>query len=105
MIDIEADIESVISESNFAQTVTFTNPADEDFELEILADFREPSDEVLIGGQVAVEAQKPSLECQTSLVEGIVKAKFRCTVDGNEYQVERLQNTGVGISVIYLRTV
>ena len=65
--------------------------------------FTDASDEVRVGGEVAVEAAKPTLIVESSKVTA-VRNKDSVEIEGTTYQVERTERNGTGMSVIYLKT-
>lgn len=84
----------------FGESVTFDlTPTD----LTITAIFQDGTDAVSMPGY-DVEAAKPSLTCRTAQLTSAVKEKVKVTVRGVVYTIERKHKTGVGETVLYLKT-
>jgi hypothetical protein len=61
------------------------------------------TDETLMFGQIAVERSNPSFTARTSLV-GAVRTKMNVTINAVSYKVEKIEELGTGLTVIWLRT-
>lgn len=103
MIDTEADL-AAIFENDFTTDVVFAiDPDDSDQDLTVRGKFTAASEGVSLMGNVEVEASKPSVVCRTSQIT-TVKTKITATVDSVDYKVEKIEPTGVGTSVVWLKT-
>lgn len=103
MIDTESDL-AAIFENDFTTDVTFTiDPDDESQDLTVRGKFTAASEGVNLMGNVEVEAAKPSVVCRTSLI-GAVAPKMAATINSVGYTVAKIEPTGVGTSVVWLKT-
>ncbi len=71
--------------------------------LTIRAWFTGPTDAVSIYGDVAIEAQKPTVICKTIDVDAVSRGDV-ATVRSTDYTIERIEKIGTGASVLYLKT-
>jgi hypothetical protein len=94
----DADIDDCLSTEDFAQAAVFATSGGT---VTVSGIFTEPTDAVMIGG--TVETIEPSLMCKTSAI-GSVRRRDTVTVNSATYTVERIQNTGTGLSVVYLKS-
>lgn len=101
MPTIDDDLEAIFTSGDFDTCAEFTLASGG--KVCVNGIFTDASDEVLVGGQVAVEAVKPSLMVQTSKVAS-VRNKDSAEIDGTTYQVERKGKVGQGMTVVYLKT-
>jgi hypothetical protein len=69
----------------------------------ISGQFTGGTDETLMFGQVAVEKSNPSLTARTAIC-GFVRTKMNVTIDAVSYKVEKIEDTGTGLTVIWFRT-
>ncbi len=96
----DEDLEAIFTSGDFDTCATFTISAGN--ELCVDGIFTDASDETVMYG-VAIEAQKPTLQVQTSKIT-TVRTKMAVEIDGTSYQVERIEKIGQGMSVVYLKT-
>lgn len=103
MIDTEADL-AAIFENDFTTDVVFViDPDDLEQNITARGKFTAASEGVNLMGNVEVEASKPSVVCMTSQIT-TVKNRMTATVDSVNYTVEKIEPTGVGTSVVWLKT-
>lgn len=93
-----ADVEGIFDNGDFDTEAVFAGGPT------VNGWFTDATDEVVMYGQVHIEAQKPSFTCSTADVADVA-VKTAVTIDGTPYQVERKQKVGTGVSVLYLKTV
>jgi Phage Head-Tail Attachment. len=96
MIDIDSDLSQCTDfdvPADFATTPTTT----------VNGVFTGGTDETLMYGQIAVEKSNPSFTVRTSLV-GFVVTKMNVTINAVSYKVEKKEDLGTGLTVIWLRT-
>lgn len=97
---LEADIAATLLESDGALEAVFTLA--DGGQLLLLGVFRDATDAVDAYG-VQVEASGPTLEVATAGLGDTVRADID-TVEagGRAFTVQRIQHTGIGLSVLYL---
>lgn len=100
MPTIEDDLDAIFTSGDFDTCATFTISAGNT--LCVNGIFTDASDETVMHG-VAIEAAKPTLQCQTSKIT-TVRNKMTVSIDETDYQVERIEKIGQGMSVVYLKT-
>ncbi|MEO8650608.1 MAG: hypothetical protein ABI539_15705 [Acidobacteriota bacterium] len=100
MISVDDDLAECLNISDFGQAVIFEGG------LEVNARFIVGTGPVEIYG-VKVEATEPSLTCRTVDVADVRRGHtVTVEIDGQTvtFKVERKQNVGTGLSVVYLQT-
>jgi hypothetical protein len=97
MLGDDADVAGLYTA--FGESVTFDLTPN----LTITAIFQDGTDAVSMPGY-DVEAAKPSLTCRTVQLTSAVKEKVKVTVRATVYTIERKHKTGVGETVLYLKT-
>ncbi len=99
----DGDLELIFESGDFDVEVVFIiNPDDEDQNLTVRGIFTAASEGVQLMGNVEVEAQKPSVVCLTNEI-GSVTNKMAVTIDSVGYTVGKIEPTGVGTSVVWLK--
>lgn len=97
-ITLDADLATAFSTTDFAETLTFTTGGGA---VSVTGYFNEGSDAVRIN-EVDIEAVQPSFEYRTS--QAVLARGDTVTRSGTVYKVEKLQKTGVGVTVAFLKT-
>ena len=99
----DGDLELIFESGDFDVEVLFIiDPEDEDQNLTVRGIFTAASEGVQLMGNVEVEAQKPSVVCLTSEI-GSVTNKMAVTINSVDYTVGKIEPTGVGTSVVWLK--
>jgi hypothetical protein len=96
------DLDTLFNNGDFDEEAVFvvTPPSGT---LAVRGWFTDGSDQTLMFGQVQIEAAKPSFMCKTSdLVT--VRNGMTVTIRSTQYSVARIEKTGIGASVVYLKT-
>lgn len=83
------------------EVVNATFTLSDDSETEVSGIFRDSSDGVENFG-MQIEAVKANFECETAQIASVVRGNA-VEIDSVNYTVEKIQRTGVGISVVYLK--
>ena len=95
----DGDLEQIFESGDFDTEAVFgTTPT-----TTVHGWFTDASDEVTMYGTVSIEAAKPSFMCQTADITD-VRNKMTAAIDDVTYTVERIERTGTGVSVVYLKT-
>jgi len=98
MIDRTLDLQ--LFENDFGVVGTFaTTPTP----TSITGIFTAASQGVALGGNVEVEAGKPSFTVRSAAAFGVVSTKTACTINGSDYLVERIEPVGNGYTVLWLK--
>ena len=97
----DGDVATILANGDFDTDAVFTISVG--VTLTVSGWFTEQSDAVTMYGQVQVEAQKPTFQCETSAI-ATVRNKMAVTINSTAYTVERIEDTGMGVSVVYLKT-
>ena len=93
MINEDSDLDAIFSLNGFAEEVTVGGN-------KVNAMFNQPT-ETSFGGEVVVT--KPSLTVKSSDMAGIPKGSI-AVIRGVTYTVEKIERSGVGMSVLKLKT-
>lgn len=100
----DGDLEQIFDSGDFdTEAVFIIDPDDEDQNLIVRGIFTAASEGVNLMGNAEVEAIKPSVVCLTDAIT-TVRNKMNATVNGDTYIVEKVEPTGVGTSVVWLKT-
>lgn len=106
----DGDLDAIFANGDFDEEAVFTitpaAPPDPAVTLTIRGWFTPRTDATLFFGQVGVESAKPSLTCKTADIEDDEDDILRKSVSirSVNYTVEKIENNGTGISVIWLKT-
>jgi hypothetical protein len=97
----DGDLDLMFDTDDFAVVATFDSTPD----IVINAIFNGPTDQTTMYGQIQIEAQSPSLICKTSEVANVANG-MSVSVDGQSgtFTVIRKEKTGVGFTVVYLKS-
>lgn len=95
----DGDLDLIFENGDFDTPAEFTSIG-----LTVRAIFNEPTDETVMYGQVQVEAMKPSVICESSKLTSAVVPKIAVTINDRDFTVERIEKTGVGMTVLHLKT-
>lgn len=93
MIDEDTDLDAIFSTDDFAEAVTVGGHS-------INAMFTQPTQTVFEGEVVAT---KPMLTVKSSDMSGIARGAT-AVVRSVSYTVEKIERTGIGASVLHLKT-
>ena len=99
----DGDVATILANGDFDTDAVFTISSGPTVTLTVSGWFTEQSDAVTMYGQVQVEAQKPTFTCETTAI-ATVRNKMAVTINSTAYTVERIEDTGMGVSVVYLKT-
>ena len=97
------DLDAIFANGDFDEEAVFTLVESPLSTLTIRGWFTEATDATLLFGNVEVEASKPSLTCKTADITA-VRNKMSVSIRSTDYTVERVEQLGTGISVVYLKT-
>ena len=102
----DGDVAAILENGDFNTDAVFTLSVSPTVTLTVQAWFTDGTEGVAMQG-VEIEASDPTLMVSTAdinVVGSVVKNKMSVTANGSTYTVERIQDTGMGISVVHLKT-
>jgi hypothetical protein len=97
------DLDAIFASGDFDEEAVFTIVVSPLSTLTIRGWFTDGSDATLLFGNVEIEASKPSLICKTADI-ATVRNKMSVSIRSTDYTVERVENNGTGLTVVYLKT-
>lgn len=99
----DGDVEKILGSGDFDTEVVFTLDPNAPTLLTTRGIFTDATEGVnILTSQV--EANMPTIACQSTVIDGVVRQKMACTINGTDYTVERIERIGTGFSLVYLKT-
>lgn len=103
-IDVDGDIENIISCGDFDVAVEIWNKANTDRLASVRGIFTDRTEQVNVWtGEI--EAVNPMVDCATSRVTGLsIVRGCIAVINATNYTIERIQVNGTGITTFHLKT-
>ena len=95
----DGDVDLIFENGDFDVAAVFDTEPDA---TTIRGWFTAASQGVRLEGNIEVEASKPSFTAPTASLAD-VRNKMSVTIDGTAYKVERVEQTGISVSVVWLK--
>lgn len=98
----DGDIESIFENGDFDTAAIFTTSGPLGGLITVNGWFTDSTEEVNVMTQ-KVEAVNPTFACATSEITNIVRAAG-VEINSVQYSIERIERTGIGASLVHLKT-